>query len=288
MLKRLWFHRSDGKQIKHKDPILRLIPYVMPKRYDAQVFFSETCDVTHTDQWIKQQRKNADMKLMLLHVMIAAGIRTIAEYPKLNRFVSGSKVYARNHIAIAFAIKKEMTIDAPETVIKVLFDTQDTLIDVMHKTNAAIAHNQALDQSNKTDRFARLLNLLPGWLLSTAFFMIRRADAHRLLPRKLIDLSPFHSSTFITDLGSLGVEPVYHHIYDLGTTSMFLAFGLKRKSHGTEGRTKHLNIKLVIDERITDGFYFAQAFKRFMRLVKEPETLIEPPKKLGIDHEIRA
>ncbi len=288
MLRRLWLHRSDGKRIKHHDPILRLIPYVMPKRYDAQVFFSETCDVTHTDQWIKQQRRQNDIKLMLLHVMISAGIRTMAEYPKLNRFVSGSKVYARNHIAISFAIKKEMTIDAPETVIKVIFDPQDTLLDVMHKTNAAIANNQALDQSNKTDRFARLLNLLPGWLLSSAFFFIKSADYHRLLPRKLIDLSPFHSSTFITDLGSLGVEPVYHHIYDLGTTSMFLAFGLKRKSQNAEGRTKHLTIKLVLDERITDGFYFAQAFKRFIRLVKEPETLLEPVKTLGIDHEIRA
>lgn len=256
----------------------------MPRRYDAQVFFDETLDVTACDQSIKKLRKDGH-RVLFLHVVMAAIVRTMSDYPKLNRFVAGKKVYARNHIAISFAMKKSLSLDANETVVKVLFHQEDTLFDVIEKVNTVIKENQVESHANKTDKFALFLKLLPSVLIRFVVFMAKVLDNHRFLPKWIIKLSPFHSSAFVTDLGSLGINPAFHHIYDFGTTSQFLAFGTKRKAENDHTK-KLMTIKVVIDERIVDGYYYARGLKRLSRYIKDPNILITPPEKSQVDNEI--
>ena len=51
-----------------------------------------------------ERMKNAG----ILNVIISAYVRTVAQRPGVNRFVSGQKIYARNEISVAFVIKKEL------------------------------------------------------------------------------------------------------------------------------------------------------------------------------------
>jgi hypothetical protein len=83
-------------------------------------------------------------------------------------------------------------------------------------------------------------------------------------------------------MGSLGIQPVYHHIYDFGNLPVFIAYGKKRTvsttdSDGNVKKGRVIDIKVVMDERICDGFYFASAFKALKRYVENPERLTEPP-----------
>jgi hypothetical protein len=92
----------------------------------------------------------------------------------------------------------------------------------------------------------------------------------------------------ITSMGSLGIRPIYHHIYNFGNLPVFLAYGGRRSvvSCDSEGRTsvkKYIELKAVLDERICDGFYYASAFKIIKRHVENPELLELKPEKVYED-----
>ena len=291
MLKRLFRDRSDGKRIKAKDPFFRIIPYIMKERSDAQVFFEETIKLENVDTMIKSLRKEGH-KVRFVHVVIAGIIRVISQKPKVNRFIAGKKAYSRNVIAISIAIKKSMDVDSPETIIKLHFSPNDTLMDVVEKVNTAFEENvEKMNQQNDTDKAANFFNMLPGFLLNFSIGFIKFLDNHRMMPKFLIKLSPFHSSVFVVDLGSIGISSAYHHIYNFGTTSIFMAFGTKSKelskdTNNDVSTRKTMNFKYVVDERVVDGYYFASAIKLFRVIMHSPEQLLNPPESLGVDDEV--
>ena len=47
---------------------------------------------------------------------------------------------------------------------------------------------------------------------------------------------------------------------------------------------KHLvDLKVVTDERIVDGYYYASAFKMLKRIMKNPQQLLTPPDSVAED-----
>ena len=109
-----------------------------------------------------------------------------------------------------------------------------------------------------------------------------------IISPELLALSPFHGSVFLTSLGSLGIPPIYHHLYDFGNIPVFIAFGAKRTerevdSEGGTERRKYLDYKVSIDERIVDGQYFAACFKKIRSVMLHPEQLDFPPETVKED-----
>jgi hypothetical protein len=291
MLKRLLKDRSDGKRIKAKDPFFRIIPYIMKERTDAQVFFEETINLEEIHELTRKLRKDG-LKVRFVHVVIAGLVRTLSQKPKVNRFIAGKKAYSRNEIAISIAVKKSMDIDSPEAIIKLFFSPTDTLLDIVEKVNNAFDENvEKMNQQNDTDKAAKFFNMLPGFLLNMSVGFIKFLDNHRMMPKFLIKLSPFHSSVFVVDLGSIGISSAYHHIYNFGTTTVFIAFGTKDREISTNSDNelttkKTMTFKYVVDERVVDGYYFASAIKLFKVIMRSPEQLLEPPLKIEVDDEI--
>ena len=124
--------------------------------------------------------------------------------------------------------------------------------------------------------------LAPGFLVRFLLWLVRALDHHGKLPKALYRASPFHASAFVTDLGSVGIKPIYHHIFDFGTVSLFLAFGGKERAQETDKEggvadRKFISLKIVNDERICDGHYYASAFKYMRSLMKDPAQLERPP-----------
>ena len=279
--RRLFKDRKDGYLIKPRDPLFKLIPHIMKKRSDAQVFFEDTIDITATDRYIKEKRAQGHKNLKLLDVFIASYVRTISQYPEVNRFVTGRKIYARSSIATAIAIKKEMTRTAPETPVKVEYDPEATLFEVSEKLHDAITESRSED--NDAVNFVKALYYIPNFIIRMLVWFLERLDGLGILPKAFRDMSPFHTGLFITDLGSLGINPVYHHIYDFGNTTIFVAFGYKRV--GRDG-IKRIAVRVVADERICDGFALASAIRMFFKFLQKPHLLEEPPKEIFEDDEI--
>jgi hypothetical protein len=103
-----------------------------------------------------------------------------------------------------------------------------------------------------------------------------------------VELSPFHGSLFFTSMGSLGIPPIYHHLYDFGNLPCFGAFGCKRRAvevqeDGSVVQKKYIDVRFVLDERICDGYYYATFFKYFRRLLAHPEVLDNPPETVVAD-----
>ena len=287
--RRRWGDRSDGRLLRTLDPFMKMVPYIMKDRVDAQNYFEETIDITEVDKFLREKRKeNGNINIGFLHIVIAAMVRTISQKPAINRFVAGQKIYARNGIYISLAIKKRLSESSAETTIKVKFDPESTIEDIAEKLNKEILANKDEDTSNNTDKTADLFMKAPGFLVRFLVWFIKRLDYMGIMPRILNEVSPFHTSVFITDLGSLGIEPVYHHLYEFGTTTAFIAFGRKRRKKVIDRNDniitkRYVSIKVVTDERIADGYYFASAFKLYTSLLSNPQQLDKPPEKVFED-----
>lgn len=285
--KRRFGDRYDGYRVKKLDTQFWIVPNIMRTRTDSQVMFNEVVGIGELDRYIHRKRDGDIPNLRMVHVVIAAALRLFAERPRLNRFVAGKKIYAHNNIRFSMSIKLSMTDDGEETEIMPVFEPTDTLYDVVEKFEAALSESveEATKENNNTDKVAGALSHIPTWLKSFVVFTIRNLDKIGLMPKMIYHASPFHSSVFITDVGSLGIDSIYHHLYEFGTTSCFIAMGKKQfvpfvRPDGTLGQRKVINFRFVLDERICDGYYYAASIKKFRRYLKHPELLERPPENL--------
>ena len=134
-----------------------------------------------------------------------------------------------------------------------------------------------METNNGTDNLAGFLSKMPTGFLKLAVSYIKHLDKHGILPKKIIEVSPFHTSAFITNVGSIGLDSIYHHLYNFGTTSLFFAIGKKKKTYvfGDEDikEEKCINLAFVGDERICDGYYYAHSFKIMNKYLLHPELL---------------
>jgi pyruvate/2-oxoglutarate dehydrogenase complex dihydrolipoamide acyltransferase (E2) component len=135
---------------------------------------------------------------------------------------------------------------------------------------------------------ANILNRCPAWIVRAFINFIIFCDNRGWLNNFINKISPFHTSFYLTDVGSIGIEPIYHHIYDFGTTSVFMAIGKKQRipvasTDGTVEIKKVIRIRLVLDERICDGHYYAESFRMLRRLLRKPELLEVPPTEFPED-----
>ena len=281
--------RKEGRKIRTIDPLTKFMPYIMSKRSDALNYFADRLDITQAEKICREQVKKGNKNFTLLHVILAAYVRTVSQRPALNRFISGQKVYSRNTIEVVMTIKKKMSLDGEETCIKVCFEPTDTLDDVYRKFNEVVEENvKESEDKSSFEKVNKILAFIPGLLCRWTVKFLNFLDYFGLLPKFLLKVSPFHGSMIITSMGSLGVKPVYHHIYDFGNLPLFISYGAKQSVNkidddGNVKKERYIDIKLVMDERICDGYYYASCFKMLKRNFENPEALFQPPEKVVED-----
>ena len=287
-LKRKFGDRYDGYRVKNVDPFFLLIPYIMKTRVDSQVYFSDRIEITELEKFVREHASTDIEGLRMYHVVTAAIVRLLSQRPYLNRFVAGNKIYARNHISISMSVKKSMTDEAETTVVKPIFSPYDVLRDIVNKFNEEVNKNKVHETENKTDFTAKLVGNLPSFLIRFVIGTLHNLDKIGLMPKLINKVSPFHTSVFITNMGSLGIKPIYHHIYEFGTTSVFIAMGKKYSrmeldNDGNAIKRKYIDIKVVADERICDGHYYALSMRMLAKIFKNPEILLRKPDSVVLD-----
>lgn len=266
----------------------KLEPIIMAERNDACNQIRDLFEITAAEEYIRKKRAEGLKGFGIMHVLVAAYVRTVSQKPVINRFIRGQRIYARNNIEVAITIKKEMKLEAPDTCVKMEFPPEATADDVFRIMNDGI--NEARNAPSSFDDTARILNYLPRFLLRFAIWLLKTMDYYRLLPRALSKLSPFHGSMIITSMASLGIPPIYHHIYNFGNVPLFIAFGAKRSAveltkEGAPVEKKYVDYCVVTDERICDGHNFASALKYLRGILSDPSVLDTPPEKVYEDIE---
>ena len=280
-------HRSDGRKIKNLPAFFKVIPSVMLERNDSQVLYKQDIPIKYLDEYIDNKAKEG-IKIGYMHIIYAAIVRVIAERPRLNRFVMNGTTYARNKIYVSLAIKKNLTDDGVETTTKTEFQGTENIFEVKKKLDDIIEQNREIETNNETDKLAKTLSLIPTGFIRVAVKFLKFLDRHGLLPKAVIKASPFHTSVFLTNVGSLGIDTIYHHLYNFGTTSMFFSMGKKKKSYIYEDEEikeeKCITLAFVGDESICDGYYYANSYKTLFRYFRKPELLeTKPEYKQDVD-----
>ncbi len=278
--------RSDGRLVREIEPFQKIVPYIMKTRTDSMNMFEENITCESMDSYI-DEKKEQGIELGYLHIMIAAVVRLIALRPQLNRFVMRGRIYTRPKIWVSFVVHQSLRGDGAGTTIKLAFEGTESILEIGEKINEAILKETSKKtEENATDKVARLIMGIPGpmirFVVNTLMFM----DRHNALPKAVMEASPFHTSFFITNLKSLGINHIYHHVYEFGTTGLFLAIGKEKRMPVSQG--SHITVRkcmgfgLVSDERFCDGLYFARSLKMLKKFLRNP-ALLETPLEAKVE-----
>ena len=275
-----WNDRADGRRLRSLGPFSIIIPYLMVERRDSQNFFMDSIDVSEIDRYCREKRREGLKGFGIMHVFLAAYIRTAAQYPAINRFINGQHIFARAYIEFVITIKKEMSIEGEETTLDFKFAPDATPMDVFYAMDEQIKENKKPQQSSSFDLLIKILTAIPGPVLKFTIWFLKKLDYFGLLPSFLTDLSPFHGSAAFTSMGSLGIPPIVHHLYDFGNIPVFFALGKKYKKtemakDGTVQTRKYVDFTANTDERITDGYNYAVAIQQMKWYLMNPYALEE-------------
>ncbi len=275
--------RKDGKRIKRVDPMYTIVPYIMNKRMDSMNMITLDIPLEPMDKYLHKVRREGK-QVSHLGLVLTAILRATAEYPALNRFVVNKRIYARNDFTVGMVVLKPGEDDG--AINKVSFELEDDIFTVQDKMDKYIEENRKLTNENKTDKLMQVLLSVPG-LVNFGVGLFKLLDRYGLLPKSIIDASPFHVTMVITNLASIRTNHIYHHIYEFGTTSMILSMGNSRevpkRVKGEIIFERCMPIGMVMDERICSGSYYATAFQRIKTYLKDPTLLEGAPKVVNRD-----
>jgi hypothetical protein len=264
-----WFSRPDGTYLKRIDPFMRFFPYIMKGRNESAIYFNQRIDITALKAWLNEKNRavaatGEGSKATLFHAVLTALIRTVNERPQINRFVIGRRVYQRHDLSCAFVIKREFRDDSNEEIAVMKFKPDDTLSSIAQRIADEVkkVRKAAKDDDKQRNGIVKWFNYLmnmPRILLRGLVRFLSWLDYHGWLPRFVCELDPMHSSIWLSNLGSLGIDAPFHHLYEWGTTSVFMTIGVAERAPAvdTDGQITvrdFINVAITLDERISDGF----------------------------------
>ncbi|HHX36639.1 MAG TPA: 2-oxo acid dehydrogenase subunit E2 [Clostridiaceae bacterium] len=280
--------RSDGELVRDGDPMNRIMPYIMRRRNESAVYYRIPLEITNARTFIRDNRKQG-RRITLLNIITAAMLQTMYKRPRSNRFVAGRRLYQRKEFEVLLVVKESLSDDSLESVARVPFEADDNIFDVTEKMAKHIEDIQE-GGIKADDKMIRTLSNAPRILNRTIGSLLNFLDFHNILPQTLRDILPFYSSLFISHLGSIGADAPFHHLYEFGTTSIFMTIGrsylkpFRGKDNGVEWR-RMVDVAVTIDERICDGYYLIKTLKTFENFVQHPELLTKPVERVDTEED---
>jgi len=277
--------RKDARWVREADPLHTFMPYLLLGRTDNEALLNDDIDITQTLQYIeKKNAENPDFKYTIFHVVLAAIAKTIYLRPAMNRFMQGHRLYERNAISFSFVVKKAFSDTGSEALVIMKVDPESEVSPIEQIHSRIKKEVNSVRKENKTDDTTNLigiLNRIPRPLLRTVAKFLFWLEYHGWIPEALAKIDPYHTTCFISNLGSIKMSASYHHLIDWGTNSFFVIIGEKKwqprfSEDGSYEMRQMLPLGFTIDERIADGFYFANSIKVLRKILENPEILDQP------------
>ena len=281
--------RRDGIWLRNEPAMNQFMCYLYPNRADNEAYINEEIDLRPIEEYLA--RKNAgrtEDKYTYFHIICSAIVKAFVLRPKMNRFISGNRLYLRKYLSVAFVVKKKFSDRSEEGLAFRKFDG-DSNIDKLHDSLCKEIRVQRKEGSvDNTTHFMELLLKLPRWALRLLMKILFRLDKKGKVPYDLIKEDPNYSSIFLTNLGSIDLSCGYHHLSNWGTCSCFVVIGKKHLApechpDGSVTVRPVLNIGVTLDERIADGYYYSKTMKLVKYLLANPE-LLELPASQEVDY----
>ena len=230
---------------------------ITPTRQSACVYYAIEI---HSPQLVEYLHTN---QLRFFSYVLYVCKETVLRHPFLNDFVLGCKNYAHTSLVVSTAMKKDVNADGGISLVKIELNPEDSAQDIQIKMDGKIKNVRSSPATGFNQLIDRL-NILPMFLFKFALFVASTMDKLGILPYGLIEADPLHSSAVIANLGSVKGDAVFHHLYEWGTGSLFIAIG--RLSENGD-----VAINFTIDERISEGLQLFNALDTFKKLLENPD-----------------
>ena len=276
------FNRSDATPIEGLHPVRRIVPFLMPTANSAYVLFEQVIDAAPAKRFLAAEnaKRPAERPITIFHLVLRALGNGFTSYPRLNRVVAGSRLYQRRGVWLSFSAKMSLELNAPIFTKKIAFDAAEPLGAMVDRIHAALGEGRSGRESH-TDKEIKLFLRLPAPLLRLGVRVVRWLDAHNLLPASFIENDPLYASIFVANLGSVGLDAGFHHLYEYGTIPIFVVLGGLHRApvvleDGSVTSREVFKLRYTYDERIEDGFYAARALDQIKAELENPEKLARP------------
>lgn len=269
--------RTDGTRIRDLDGFHLIVPYVMPKRTEAEIASFEKFDVTDLMAYMKRRNAEEGTQLKIFHAVCTAVARTIFLRPKMNIFISGKRFWQRKDITLSFVAKRKFE-DSSEESLMFMKVEPDMTLDSVSRLILGDVEKVRKESNNDLGKTMDFIGRLPRFILVILFGIIKILEYFGIMPKSLMKGDPNYSTVLLSNLGSIGAGAPYHHLSNYGTCSIMVTIGTLHKEgrkmpDGSVQERDILDVTLMLDERIADGFYYAKSLRITRYLLEHPETL---------------
>ena len=272
----LTWGRVDGRVAGDVPGYRRFMPALMPTRNGSIVFLDQVVQVAAAERFVAETRAaHPELHPTLFHLVLWSLGRMFDAHPHLNRFLAGGRLYDRDGIWISFTVKTELSEDGTLVEVKHRCDPTQPFADFVRDIETSVAEARAGAEA-LVDKELSVFLQLPPLLRRGVVLLAGVANDLNLLPRAFIEGDPFFASVFVTNLGSVGIDAAFHHLYEYGTIPMFCTFGLVHDGvvarDGEPVVTRVASLKFSYDERVEDGLYAAKALQHLCSVLEDPAS----------------
>ncbi len=263
--------RPDATLVRDVHPVRRFMPFISPRRGESLFWFSYEAEVDRALDFVDRynDQNPEGPQLTLFHVVLRALSQGFQDWPRMNRFTAGGRTWQRNEIWITFSAKLRMDEDAPVVTVKRRFDPSHSLEQMVEAIHSGLRESRS-GKPSTSDKEVGLLLRLPPFVIRGIVAVARALNSLGLLPKAMIDSDPMFCSAFVANLGSVGLEGGYHHLWEYGTCPIFLVIG--RVTEGPDGK-RRISMKWTFDERVEDGLYAGRGLQAVRERIENPEKL---------------
>jgi pyruvate/2-oxoglutarate dehydrogenase complex dihydrolipoamide acyltransferase (E2) component len=264
--------RPDGTQVRELSAMRRFMPYVSPRRNDSVFHLAQDMDVEAAFEFLekKNRERPPERPITLFHLFLRSGSQALHLRPGVNRFVKGGKLWQRHGEWLTFGAKVRIEDGAPLVTIKRKFEPTTESLDEMVDGIYGLIRPARAGKKSTSDKEMGLMLRLPGFVIRAALWLLRVADHFGAVPRAMIDADPLYTSCFVANLGSVGHDAGFHHLWEYGTCSLFGVMGKIKR--GPDGR-RFMTVCWTYDERIEDGLYSYIVLAGIKDRIEHPELL---------------
>jgi hypothetical protein len=273
------FRRPDGDLVRGESAVRRIMPYLMRRRNESAVYQDSVFRIAPARAWLRAYNRNHEERATLFHLLAYACAVALRARPRLNRFVSGGRIYQRRGVSVSFVAKKEFTDEGAGATVKVLYSPEDSFPAFSARISRLV--DEARETERAVDKEVGIVMRLPGPLIRLAVALVLALDHWNLLPWFFMKNDPMYSSLFLANMGSMGMSDVFHHLYEYGTVSIFGAMSAPRRAtlavDGKIAVTDTLGVRWTFDERIDDAFSCAHSLALVQDILESPDRHLGPP-----------
>jgi hypothetical protein len=263
--------RPDAQLVRELPAVRRFMPFISPRRNESVVYFEHTLDVEPALAFLEElnAERTPERQITFFHLVLRALALAFHERPRLNRFVAGGKLWQRDGIWLSFSAKRAFDDESPIITVKQKIDPTLSIGAMAESILEKLGSGRA-GVKTTSDGEVDVLLRLPVPIIRLAMWLAHKADALGLLPAGMIHADPLYASAFIANLGSVGLDAGYHHLWEHGNIPIFCVIG--KIAPDASGRRK-ATLKYTYDERIEDGLYCARTLERLRERLEHPEKL---------------